>query len=129
MRISDWSSDVCSSDLQLVDAAGAGVYACGRRAPEIELLWRQIGERIEKDIDNAASHVAQRRRAQDRQHQVEAFTGAIGPEGLTEVLPEVGNTGIGGDVEPTAHADGEIDEDAGAADLRPTQVDLEEAVG
>src|SRR3546814_18126637 len=80
MRISDWSSDVCSSDLQLVDAAGAGVYACGRRAPEIELLWRQIGERIEKDIDNAARPVAPRRGAQDRQHQVEAFTGAIGPE-------------------------------------------------
>src|SRR3546814_16776781 len=106
MRISDWSSDVCSSDLQLVDAAGAGVYACGRRAPEIELLWRQIGERIEKDIDNAARPVAQRRGAQDRQHQVEDFTGAIGPEGLTEVLLEVGKAGIGGDVEQTEQANG-----------------------
>src|SRR3546814_11568629 len=105
MRISDWSSDVCSSDL----------YACGRRAPEIELLWRQIGERIEKDIDNAARPVAQRRGAQDRQHQVEAFTGAIGPEGLTEVLLVVGKAGIGGDVEQTEHAKGGIDGIGGRA--------------
>src|SRR3546814_13533022 len=99
-----------------------------RRAPEIELLWRQIGERIEKDIDNAARPVAQRRGAQDRQHQVEAFTGAIGPEGLTEVLLVVGKAGIGGDVEQTEYANGGLEEEAGAGDLRLLQVALE-AIG
>src|SRR3546814_19984660 len=69
------------------------------------------------------------RGAQDRQHQVEAFTGAIGPEGLTEVLLVVGKAGIGGDVEQTEHANGGIDEEAGEGDLRPLQVALEEAVG
>src|SRR3546814_12743416 len=69
------------------------------------------------------------RGAQDRQHQVEAFTGAIGPEGLTEVLLVVGKAGIGGDVEQTEHANGGIDEEAGEGDLRPLQVALEEVVG
>src|SRR3546814_3392186 len=39
MRISDWSSDVCSSDLS---ALGATVYLCGRR----ELVVREAAEDI-----------------------------------------------------------------------------------
>src|SRR3546814_1799853 len=69
MRISDWSSDVCSSDL--VDAGGRG-------ASQIEFLRRDVGQRIEEDVDDAAGAVAQGGGAEDRQHEVEALAGAVG---------------------------------------------------
>src|SRR3546814_17486201 len=87
MRISDWSSDVCSSDL------------------------------IEEDVDDAPGAIAQRGRAQDRQHQVEAFASAVSAEGLAEVLLVVGKARFGGDVEPAEHADGGVNEKAGEGEI------------
>src|SRR3546814_15245708 len=91
MRISDWSSDVCSSDL--VDAGGRG-------ASQIQFLRRDVGQRIEEDVDDAAGAVAQGGGAEDRQHEVEALAGAVGSTGLAEVLRVIGEAGVGGDVEP-----------------------------
>src|SRR3546814_11803782 len=34
MRISDWSSDVCSSDLKVLCGLGRGLHASGRLSPE-----------------------------------------------------------------------------------------------
>src|SRR3546814_10906396 len=43
MRISDWSSDVCSSDLDILDVANVGVYAViGGGA------WDRLGSRAEQ---------------------------------------------------------------------------------
>src|SRR3546814_15264879 len=45
MRISDWSSDVCSSDLTLADAAGAtdaveAHWCAGAGVPDQQRAWR-----------------------------------------------------------------------------------------
>src|SRR3546814_18178912 len=79
---------------------------------EIKLQWREVGERIEEDVDDAPGAIAQRGRAQDRQHQVEAFASDVSAEGLAEVLLVVGKARFGGDVEQAEHADGGVNEKA-----------------
>src|SRR3546814_3418275 len=44
MRISDWSSDVCSSDLLCCNTGGFGVYAAVRGAGEV------VGVDIDQDV-------------------------------------------------------------------------------
>src|SRR3546814_3918333 len=39
MRISDWSSDVCSSDLRVVDALDAVAAETGKSVPQIAIAW------------------------------------------------------------------------------------------
>src|SRR3546814_15222517 len=39
MRISDWSSDVCSSDLRVVDALDAVAAETGKSVPQIATAW------------------------------------------------------------------------------------------
>src|SRR3546814_15114528 len=66
MRISDWSSDVCSSDLQVVDGrivdAGEIVAADGGgagRRPEITLLdpgGQRLAEAPADDVEIEAAH-------------------------------------------------------------------------
>src|SRR3546814_2499982 len=73
---------VGSQAVQLVDGARAEVDAGGRGASEVEFLRRDVGQRIEEDIDAAAAAVAQRGGLQNRQHEVVTFPGAVGPHGL-----------------------------------------------
>src|SRR3546814_6591016 len=99
MRISDWSSDVCSSDL------------------------------IEEDVDDAPGAIAQRGRAQDRQHQVEDFESAVSAEGLAEVLLVAGKARFGGEVKQAEHADGGVNGKAGAGDFSALHLALQQVVG
>src|SRR3546814_17848426 len=48
MRISDWSSDVCSSDLADVMRAGGGAIAGRRRKRKFELAWQPVEFRMER---------------------------------------------------------------------------------
>src|SRR3546814_16248526 len=43
MRISDWSSDVCSSDLPLVNQAVDGILAMALQLPAVQKLGQEIG--------------------------------------------------------------------------------------
>src|SRR3546814_8559653 len=45
MRISDWSSDVGASDLEVAEAAGVGVEALKRRATELHEFNPMLGHR------------------------------------------------------------------------------------
>src|SRR3546814_8711072 len=54
MRISDWSSDVCSSDLDpdRRDEVGAERFAaCERLTPEVEPLGKFVGETWDAGLD------------------------------------------------------------------------------
>src|SRR3546814_6816914 len=61
MRISDWSSDVCSSDLELLHLLDAAVF--GRRAQETQLARTAVGAPEIRAVDNGPT--AQPRRDQD----------------------------------------------------------------
>src|SRR3546814_8047082 len=61
MRISDWSSDVCSSDLELLHLLDAAVF--GRRAQETQLARTAVGAPEIRAVDNDPT--AQPRRDQD----------------------------------------------------------------
>src|SRR3546814_9085592 len=67
MRISDWSSDVCSSDLTLDREAGPAAAARGRVG--IFDLERRSAERID-EIDDAAAHQIDADRVDDELHPV-----------------------------------------------------------
>src|SRR3546814_5812021 len=43
MRISDWSSDVCSSDLGIADGERLGVFCVGRHQPSFDECMQQGG--------------------------------------------------------------------------------------
>src|SRR3546814_14101492 len=75
MRISDWSSDVCSSDLIGGRAIGKQIEAQSRR----ELFWGRLDEHL--------------RRAEDRHRQL-----LLGEPALGQQMP--GNRAVGG-IEPT----------------------------
>src|SRR3546814_4136321 len=62
---------VRSQAVQLVDGARAEVDAGGRGASQIEFLRRDVGQRIEEDVDDAAGAVAQGGGAEDRQNEVD----------------------------------------------------------
>src|SRR3546814_13192770 len=74
MRISDWSSDVCSSDLVDVDAGGAGRF----RAVQVAQVDAVVGRQRTRQL--AARVVAER--ADERRARAGARTG----HGLVEAL-------------------------------------------
>src|SRR3546814_5711694 len=51
MRISDWSSDVCSSDLDLVNLENIGSLKVDFRVPEIHALRLATGQPIRVALD------------------------------------------------------------------------------
>src|SRR3546814_15643176 len=56
MRISDWSSDVCSSDLNDVGAGGVDVEALASALrPEVVQLWYQMALNGRRDLSLAPS--------------------------------------------------------------------------
>src|SRR3546814_19883681 len=54
MRISDWSSDVCSSDLAACACAAAGDFQCRQVADEQQLLHRLAAMRHAIEQDDVA---------------------------------------------------------------------------
>src|SRR3546814_16853426 len=52
MRISDWSSDVCSSDL----GGGMGVYAVSSTSINLD-TWKRLSPAVQKTIDEVAAKV------------------------------------------------------------------------
>src|SRR3546814_8525639 len=64
MRISDWSSDVCSSDLALVEQRGFG---------RILRFWLAVADDAAAERDHAAARVADR----DHQAAAEAIRGFL----------------------------------------------------
>src|SRR3546814_15869293 len=67
MRISDWSSDVCSSDLQIAPVVGLGE---GRDAPDaagLVDLWRLGVGAAFAGLDHADEAVARQRRVEHGQ--------------------------------------------------------------
>src|SRR3546814_10193683 len=76
LRISDWSSDVCSSDLRRLDAVGEKVLA---------------GERLDRDRRNRRDVVGGDRVAQDRERP-----GAADVANRTGRLAGVGDRKSGG---------------------------------
>src|SRR3546814_14961566 len=62
MRISDWSSDVCSSDLRRGREPGGAHHACGERGriePGFPALLQQFGLGHGARLEPCAMHVAQ----------------------------------------------------------------------
>src|SRR3546814_11472340 len=79
MRISDWSSDVCSSDLSMVtslpapSAAGTrstarvvGFLACGRRRGGPDRLWSPTGSRDSDTPTAPCARGSRRPRSEER---------------------------------------------------------------
>src|SRR3546814_20451520 len=70
MRISDWSSDVCSSDL-----LGAGQHLAGQEAGEerdAEIDQHRLGHRPEADVDDAALEPEERRQDGEEEPGIDA---------------------------------------------------------
>src|SRR3546814_12555580 len=91
MRISDWSSDVCSSDLDLIDA----VFALGGEDDLVRLLARveALGKFLATD-DGANLLVAFRRAANilkiEEKKDGKAFDGTVDPAKLRSEERRVG---------------------------------------
>src|SRR3546814_16633065 len=67
MRISDWSSDVCSSDLKRLLVANCHVYSAERTHQHAAATVRGLGKRVDEDFHRAPltqQHL--RKVAQDR---------------------------------------------------------------
>src|SRR3546814_11075856 len=74
MRISDWSSDVCSSDLELERGFGAPVrFAFEVRVAELEALRRDVRAVRHQLFGRRRAHRARHRRA-----ELAAFEDVIG---------------------------------------------------
>src|SRR3546814_15257180 len=77
MRISDWSSDVCSSDLKIdkkrIDAALAAMIADGRAAGTSALIW-QDGREVYFGAAGMADRAAKRPMRRDTIAQIYSMT-------------------------------------------------------
>src|SRR3546814_16190998 len=89
MRISDWSSDVCSSDLHATLALGAGIAAKAVRAAALAQLRCQF--RFEARSAPAQQSI-QRCRGQVRETSVTAV-------GLRTVVAQHRSGGVAGDID------------------------------
>src|SRR3546814_12209509 len=95
MRISDWSSDVCSSDLEAAAAvaalvaAVAGLHDDGGTFIQRFDAHRQIADDVVAEAQVALQLVHRRRRGVDAQHDVVALAvllDAVGQGAQTHVL-------------------------------------------
>src|SRR3546814_3577540 len=68
MRISDWSSDVCSSDLLLLARGGADQHAIAARA--VDLLDHQLGQAVEHLAQMVGVRTAPRRHIRSEERRV-----------------------------------------------------------
>src|SRR3546814_13321628 len=59
MRISDWSSDVCSSDLYQEQVMQAAQILAGYSLGEADLLRRAMGKKIQAEMDAQRSRFVQ----------------------------------------------------------------------
>src|SRR3546814_828635 len=77
MRISDWSSDVCSSDLHF----RRKIFECHQTSPTpltTDLLTRIAGlYRIEEDVRGQPPDIRRRQRQEQARPQIDALRGAI----------------------------------------------------
>src|SRR3546814_14636084 len=58
MRISDWSSDVCSSDLEVVNAPDAAVHVAGMQAVREDVAAAYAADPRLKDLTDAGKQEA-----------------------------------------------------------------------
>src|SRR3546814_1840091 len=71
MRISDWSSDVCSSDLRLRPALGCAIaLVSGRRLEDVDQLFAPL------KLAAAGLHGLQRRDAEGHLHEAGTSSGS-----------------------------------------------------
>src|SRR3546814_5225794 len=90
MRISDWSSDVCSSDLQeLVGVAVLGVDLDLRREVGAGVLLLEHGKRRDLAVAQVALVVGPEDAAADRR-----LVGAAGPDALALLAHDDGGAGV-----------------------------------
>src|SRR3546814_2502746 len=78
MRISDWSSDVCSSDLLAKNLAGGDEPRCDRRHDAQDVGPVALDERFIDLTSDQRSHIGRRR---------------VGREGIESFLREIADTG------------------------------------
>src|SRR3546814_17754479 len=113
MRISDWSSDVCSSDLHRTDFAASmidgrtvmEVDAKSRSAQEVVALWRYISDRLEKLFRRTVFATPQMANEPMGSRSAGGFCGrVVGQEGGNDMgdtknVSESGREDVGGKVE------------------------------
>src|SRR3546814_17094466 len=64
MRISDWSSDVCSSDLQPQAALNHAILAIRDLPPEDKAIWReQFDHYVFENDDSVTDHIPEKARS------------------------------------------------------------------